>query len=225
MRPRQKESEDEILVLPAPPAMDPVQQPPALSPLRLHANGAAAAEAGEEPLVIQPSEVDVSIDFASVGGLARHLEALRETVLLSLLQPQLVARLGPRPPRGLLLHGPPGTGKTLLVRALAGQAAAALGRPLAFFARKGADLLSKWAGEAERQLRVLFEMAQASAPSIIFFDEIDGLAPVRGGGVAGRFRVLDDPFTGNPSLHPPPPLKSHPHRLGALVTSRCTTAS
>ena len=72
---------------------------------------------------------------------------------------------------------PTGTGKTLVARALAAQASRA-GRKVSFFMRKGADVLSKWVGEAERQLRLLFEEARRVQPSIIFFDEIDGLAPV-----------------------------------------------
>ena len=78
----------------------------------------------------------------------------------------------------MLFHGPPGTGKTLLARALAASCRTG-GRQISFFMRKGADCLSKWVGEAERQLRLLFEEARNSQPSIIFFDEIDGLAPVR----------------------------------------------
>lgn len=116
--------------------------------------------------------------------------------LLPLLYPEVFQRLNVTPPRGVLFHGPPGTGKTLLARALAAscrangkgicewQAVHVLGililiTKIAFFMRKGADCLSKWVGEAERQLRLLFEEARNSQPSIIFFDEIDGLAPVR----------------------------------------------
>ena len=76
-----------------------------------------------------------------------------------------------------MLGGCAGTGKTLVARALAASASRA-GRKVAFFMRKGADILSKWVGEAERQLRLLFEEAQRQQPAIIFFDEIDGLAPV-----------------------------------------------
>ncbi|RVW76828.1 ATPase family AAA domain-containing protein [Vitis vinifera] len=79
---------------------------------------------------------------------------------------------------GVLLCGPPGTGKTLIARALA-CAASKAGQKVSFYMRKGADVLSKWVGEAERQLKLLFEEAQRNQPSIIFFDEIDGLAPVR----------------------------------------------
>lgn len=80
-----------------------------------------------------------------------------------------------------------GTGKTLVARALAASASAA-GRPVAFFMRKGADILSKWVGEAERQLRALFAEAQRCQPSIIFFDEIDGLAPV------SHLQLISRPF-------------------------------
>jgi SpoVK/Ycf46/Vps4 family AAA+-type ATPase len=102
-------------------------------------------------------------------------------VVLPLLYPELFARFQVAPPRGVLFCGPPGTGKTLTARALASQCSSddGSGRKVAFFMRKGADCLSKWVGEAERQLRLLFEQAYAQQPSIIFFDEIDGLAPVR----------------------------------------------
>ena len=82
------------------------------------------------------------------------------------------------PPRGVLLYGAPGTGKTLIARALAASCSRA-GAEVSFFMRKGADVLSKWVGESERQLRLLFAEAQKRQPAIIFFDEIDGLAPVR----------------------------------------------
>ena len=99
-------------------------------------------------------------------------------VALPLLYPEVFQRFNITPPRGVLFHGPPGTGKTLLARALAASCSTETQR-ISFFMRKGADCLSKWVGEAERQLRLLFDEAKASQPSIIFFDEIDGLAPVR----------------------------------------------
>ncbi|KAL6451348.1 YTA7 ATPase histone chaperone YTA7 [Candida maltosa Xu316] len=101
-----------------------------------------------------------------------------EMVALPLLYPELYQNFGITPPRGVLFHGPPGTGKTLMARALAASCSTAE-RKITFFMRKGADCLSKWVGEAERQLRLLFEEAKNQQPSIIFFDEIDGLAPVR----------------------------------------------
>lgn len=99
-------------------------------------------------------------------------------VMLPLLYPEAFAKFNITPPKGVIFFGPPGTGKTLVARALANTCTNA-GQPVAFFMRKGADILSKWVGEAEKQLRLLFEQAKRLQPSIIFFDEIDGLAPVR----------------------------------------------
>ncbi|KFM27573.1 ATPase family AAA domain-containing protein 2 [Auxenochlorella protothecoides] len=127
----------------------------------------------------EDQQVDPSVSFDSVGGLDGYLRLLKEMVFLPLVYPDLFQRFHIAPPRGVLFHGPPGTGKTLVARALASHAAASSGRRVAFFMRKGADILSKWVGEAERQLRALFDEARRHQPSIIFFDEIDGLAPVR----------------------------------------------
>lgn len=112
--------------------------------------------------------------FERVADLVEVKQALTETVIWQLEDPERFARLGIEPPRGLLLHGPPGTGKTFVVRALAKESAAA------FFAVKGAELLDKWVGESERGVREVFARARTVAPSIIFFDELDALAPVRG---------------------------------------------
>jgi len=94
------------------------------------------------------------------------------------------ARLAIRPPRGILLYGPPGCSKTLAAKALAADARTS------FFAVKGPELLSKWVGESERQVADLFKKARAAAPSIIFFDEIDALAPSRSAGANVGSRVL-----------------------------------
>lgn len=142
-----------------------------------------------------PLGVPTDISFDSVGGLGSHIQQLKEMVSLPLLYPEVFERFKITPPRGVLFHGPPGTGKTLLARALAASCSTE-GRKIcehsspgaerdgrdadccrlftAFFMRKGADCLSKWVGEAERQLRLLFDEARACQPSIIFFDEIDG---------------------------------------------------
>ncbi|KIR36066.1 ATPase [Cryptococcus deuterogattii MMRL2647] len=125
-----------------------------------------------------PLGVDMNVTFDNVGGLDNHINQLKEMVALPLLYPEVFQQFGITPPRGVLFHGPPGTGKTLLARALAASCSSG-NTKISFFMRKGADVLSKWVGEAERQLRMLFEEARASQPSIIFFDEIDGLAPVR----------------------------------------------
>lgn len=125
-----------------------------------------------------PLGVDQNVNFDSVGGLRGHIDQLKEMVALPLLYPEIFMRFKVTPPRGVLFHGPPGTGKTLLARALA-SSVSSQGQKVTFYMRKGADALSKWVGEAERQLRLLFEEARKNQPSIIFFDEIDGLAPVR----------------------------------------------
>lgn len=127
---------------------------------------------------VDPLGVRMDIDFSQVGGLEDHVQQLKEMVSLPLLYPEVFQRFGVTPPRGVLFHGPPGTGKTLVARALAASCSTE-GQKISFFMRKGADCLSKWVGEAERQLRLLFEEAKRAQPSIIFFDEIDGLAPVR----------------------------------------------
>ncbi|KAK3075990.1 TAT-binding protein-like protein 7, AAA ATPase [Teratosphaeriaceae sp. CCFEE 6253] len=125
-----------------------------------------------------PLGVDPNVSFEGVGGLDDHIDRLKEMVALPLLYPEVFQRFHVTPPRGVLFHGPPGTGKTLLARALA-SSVSSYGKKVTFYMRKGADALSKWVGEAEKQLRLLFEEARKNQPSIIFFDEIDGLAPVR----------------------------------------------
>ncbi|XP_064298201.1 ATPase family AAA domain-containing protein 2 isoform X2 [Phalacrocorax carbo] len=127
---------------------------------------------------VDPMQIDCSVRFDGVGGLSDHISALKEMVLFPLLYPEVFEQFKIQPPRGCLFYGPPGTGKTLVARALANECSQG-GRRIAFFMRKGADCLSKWVGESERQLRLLFDQAYQMRPSIIFFDEIDGLAPVR----------------------------------------------
>uniref|UniRef100_A0A8C0B1C9 ATPase family AAA domain-containing protein 2 n=1 Tax=Buteo japonicus TaxID=224669 RepID=A0A8C0B1C9_9AVES len=127
---------------------------------------------------VDPMQRDCSVRFDGVGGLSDHISALKEMVVFPLLYPEVFERFKIQPPRGCLFYGPPGTGKTLVARALANECSQG-DRRIAFFMRKGADCLSKWVGESERQLRLLFDQAYQMRPSIIFFDEIDGLAPVR----------------------------------------------
>uniref|UniRef100_A0A8C9RA43 ATPase family AAA domain-containing protein 2 n=1 Tax=Scleropages formosus TaxID=113540 RepID=A0A8C9RA43_SCLFO len=127
---------------------------------------------------VDPMQIDQSVRFDSIGGLSSHISALKEMVVFPLLYPEVFERFKIQPPRGCLFYGPPGTGKTLVARALANECSQGT-RKVAFFMRKGADCLSKWVGESERQLRLLFDQAYQMRPSIIFFDEIDGLAPVR----------------------------------------------
>ena len=193
--------------------------------------------------IFLPSTGDITVNchqvtFDSIGGLKQHIRSLKEMILFPLLYPEVFDRFRIQPPRGVLFFGPPGCGKTLVARGLANECSRD-GRRVAFFMRKGADCLSKWVGESERQLRLLFDQvsflfvcvylsvcfcllpcftplfayfpvclcllpcfnplfvyfpvclcllsclftpltqAYQLRPSIIFFDEIDGLAPVR----------------------------------------------
>ncbi|XP_049875889.1 ATPase family AAA domain-containing protein 2-like [Pectinophora gossypiella] len=128
---------------------------------------------------IQPLKLDSNVNFNSVGGLEEHIKCLREMVLFPLMYPDLFKRFNTRPPKGVLFHGPPGTGKTLLARALAQESSLVRGKKVAFFMRKGADIMSKWYGESEKHLKMLFQQANKMRPSIIFFDEVDALAPAR----------------------------------------------
>jgi transitional endoplasmic reticulum ATPase len=130
--------------------------------------------------VVEPSsmaESTLEIDKVSldeVGGLAEVKEALTEAVLWPLTYPDTFARLGIQAPRGVLLYGPPGCGKTFLIKAIAGAGKANV------LSVKGAELLTKWVGESERAVRELFRRAREAAPTLVFLDEVDALAPVRG---------------------------------------------
>jgi len=115
-----------------------------------------------------------NVTFDDVGDMAEARQALTEAVLWPLQHPDTFARLGVEPPRGVLLYGPPGCGKTFVVRALASTG------QLSVHAVKGSELMDKWVGSSEKAVRELFRRARDSAPSLIFLDEVDALAPRRG---------------------------------------------
>jgi transitional endoplasmic reticulum ATPase len=121
-----------------------------------------------------PGERRADVTYDDLGGMRDTIDALREMVELPLRHPELFQRLGVDPPKGVLLHGPPGTGKTRLARAVANESEAR------FFHIAGPEIMGSAYGESEKRLRELFEEASAQAPSIIFIDEIDSIAPKRG---------------------------------------------
>jgi transitional endoplasmic reticulum ATPase len=115
-----------------------------------------------------------NVPWSDVGGLKQVVIDIREAIEWPLTQKDAFKRIGIKPPRGILLYGPPGCGKTLLAKAVATESEAN------FISIKGPEVLSKWVGESEKAIREVFRKARLAAPSIIFFDEIDSLIPVRG---------------------------------------------
>ncbi|MFV2095668.1 AAA family ATPase [Micromonospora sp. LOL_014] len=140
----------------------------------------AAADFEAALEVVRPTSMATStlelarVTLDDVGDMAQVKQMLTESVLWPLTYPDTFARLGVQPPRGVLLYGPPGCGKTFLVTALAGTGKANV------LSVKGAELLSKWVGESERAVRELFRRAREAAPTLVFLDEVDALAPIRG---------------------------------------------
>jgi transitional endoplasmic reticulum ATPase len=114
-----------------------------------------------------------SITYEDIGGIRNEVAKVREMIELPLRHPELFKRLGVEAPKGVLLHGPPGTGKTLLAKAVANETNAS------FYTIGGPEIMSKYYGESEEKLRNIFEQAEKNAPSIIFIDEIDSIAPKR----------------------------------------------
>ncbi len=114
------------------------------------------------------------VTYEDIGGLKDEVHKVREMIEIPLKHPELFERLGIEPPKGVLLHGPPGTGKTLLAKAVANESDAN------FISIQGPEIVSKFVGEAEERLRQIFKQAEENAPTIIFIDEIDAIAPKRG---------------------------------------------
>ena len=114
-----------------------------------------------------------AVTYEDIGGLHDAIQKVREMIELPLRHPELFTHLGIEPPKGVLLHGPPGCGKTLLAKAVANESGAN------FISISGPEIMSKWYGESEKRIREIFEEAEKNAPSIIFIDEIDAIAPKR----------------------------------------------
>ncbi|TMI39334.1 CDC48 family AAA ATPase [Candidatus Bathyarchaeota archaeon] len=129
------------------------------------------------PTAMREVYVEVpSVQWADVGGLTDVKQELQEAVEWPIKKPEVFRRIGIRPPKGILLFGPPGCGKTMLARAVATESEAN------FISIKGPELFSKWVGESEKGIREVFRKGRSAAPSIIFFDELDSVAPRRGMG-------------------------------------------
>jgi transitional endoplasmic reticulum ATPase len=135
---------------------------------------------GETEVELRPEYTEAKetrradVTYDDLGGIGNTIDQLREMVELPLRYPEIFERLGVDPPKGVLLHGPPGTGKTRLARAVANESEAT------FFHIAGPEIMGSAYGESEKRLREVFEQATEAAPSIIFIDEIDSIAPKRG---------------------------------------------
>ncbi len=130
------------------------------------------------------------VRWTDIGGMSSVKSSLQEVVEWPLLYPELFESLQLCPPKGVLLYGPPGCSKTLMAKALATESG------LNFLSVKGPELLSKWLGDSEKAVQLLFKRARAAAPSLIFFDEVDALAGKRGDGSSGvNDRVLSQLLT------------------------------
>ena len=144
---------------------------------KLHPGEAAViTEKTEITLLAKPVEVTekvIGVTYDDIGGLDEEIKKVREMIELPLKYPELFERLGIEPPKGVLLYGPPGCGKTLLARAVANETDAN------FYVVNGPEIMSKYYGESEKRIREIFEEAKKNAPSIIFIDEIDAIAPKR----------------------------------------------
>ncbi|PKG33645.1 CDC48 family AAA ATPase [Methanoregula sp.] len=146
-----------------------------LDKLKVLASDFRSAQRDVGPSAMREVMLEVShVGWQNVGGLDSAKTEVREAIELPLTDHQKFEDLGIEPPRGILLYGPPGTGKTLIAKAVASESGAN------FIPVRGPQLLSKWVGESERAVREVFKKARQVSPSIIFFDEIDALAPARG---------------------------------------------
>jgi transitional endoplasmic reticulum ATPase len=134
---------------------------------------ATEIELRPEAVAIEEAERIPEVTYEDIGGLKKEVEKIREMVEIPIKHPELFDRLGIEPPKGVLLHGPPGTGKTLIAKAVANETDSF------FLSLSGPEIMSKWYGESEARLREIFKEAEENAPSIIFIDEIDAIAPKR----------------------------------------------
>ncbi|AWR94540.1 CDC48 family AAA ATPase [Acidianus brierleyi] len=149
--------------------------PETLKELKVNMDDFTEAMKTVQPTLLREVYVEVpTVHWTDIGGLDLVKQQLREAVEWPMRYPGIFEKTGIRPPKGILLFGPPGTGKTMLAKAVATESGAN------FIAVKGPEVLSKWVGESEKAIREIFKRARQTAPTIIFFDEIDAIAPMRG---------------------------------------------
>jgi len=154
---------------------EPEIPPEVLSKLKVTKKDFEEALKMVEPSALREVMLEIpTVTWEDVGGLEDVKKSLRETVEWPLKHPEAFRKLGIRPPKGILLFGPPGCGKTLLAKAVANESGAN------FIAVRGPEIFSKWVGESEKAIREIFRKARQAAPCIIFFDELDAIAPRRG---------------------------------------------
>jgi transitional endoplasmic reticulum ATPase len=169
-----------------------------LEKLRVTMEDFIAAMRSVQPTLIREVFVEVpEVRWSDIGGLNDVKQELRESIEWPMKYPHVFEKMGIQPPKGILLFGPPGTGKTLLAKAVATESGAN------FIAIRGPEILSKWVGESEKAIRQIFRRARMVAPVIVFFDEIDSIASVRGSDPSGVIdRIVNQLLTELDGIQP-----------------------
>jgi transitional endoplasmic reticulum ATPase len=169
-----------------------------LEKLRVTMEDFLAAMRSVQPTLIREVFVEVpEVRWSDVGGLEDVKQELRESIEWPMRYPHVFEKMGIQPPKGILLFGPPGTGKTLLAKAVATESGAN------FIAIRGPEILSKWVGESEKAIRQIFRRARMVAPAIVFFDEIDSIASIRGSDPSGVIdRIVNQLLTELDGIQP-----------------------
>jgi transitional endoplasmic reticulum ATPase len=169
-----------------------------LEKLRVTMEDFLAAMRSVQPTLIREVFVEVpEVRWSDVGGLEDVKQELRESIEWPMRYPHVFEKMGIQPPKGILLFGPPGTGKTLLAKAVATESGSN------FIAIRGPEILSKWVGESEKAIRQIFRRARMVAPAIVFFDEIDSIASIRGSDPSGVIdRIVNQLLTELDGIQP-----------------------
>ncbi|MEM1628391.1 MAG: CDC48 family AAA ATPase [Desulfurococcaceae archaeon] len=169
-----------------------------LEKLKVTMNDFLAAMKTVQPSLIREVFVEIpEVRWSDIGGLEDVKQELRESIEWPMKYPEVFEKMGMEPPKGILLFGPPGTGKTLLAKAVATESGAN------FIAVRGPEVLSKWVGESEKAIRQIFRRARMVAPAVVFFDEIDSIAGIRGSDPSGVIdRIVNQLLTELDGIQP-----------------------